>query len=169
MASCGIKPTIGDELSTKRSPLCNLEVACYVKLVLRFSGTRVGRWVKWPRAIYCSLWRDCYKALARLPPAGPRPTLRLPSKASPVGCAVDQRGQTLEIGMLDSPMPDDHSQIPLCFPRFTVSQIHEVVPMAVSGGEQIVSAGWVSGAKMNKDRRTGRIRVKKEREERTKT
>ncbi len=35
---------------------------------------------------------------ARVPPIGPWLTLQLPSKAGPVGCAVDQKGQTLESG-----------------------------------------------------------------------
>ncbi len=51
VASCGTKPTTGDKLWTKRSSLGNLGVACCMKLILRFSGTQAGRWVKWPRAI----------------------------------------------------------------------------------------------------------------------
>lgn len=40
VTSYGTKPIIRDELWIKRSPLGNLEGACYMKLMLRFSKTR---------------------------------------------------------------------------------------------------------------------------------
>lgn len=66
-------------------------------------------------------------------------------------------------------MTDDHRQILLYLPRFTVFQIHEAICMALSGGDKIVSVEKANGAKVNKDQKMGRIRVKKEREKRTKT
>lgn len=45
----------------------------------------------------------------------------------------------------------------------------KVVPVLVSRGDKIVSAGGVSGAKMNKAQRTVKIREKREREKRIKT
>lgn len=96
VASCGTKPTTGDKLWTKRSPLGNLGVVCCMKLVLRFSGTRAGRSVELPRVIYCSLWRSWYKVHTRVPPANPQPTLQLPSKAGPVCHTVDQQSQSVK-------------------------------------------------------------------------
>ena len=46
VASCGTKLTTGDKFWTKKLPLGNLGVAYCIKLVLRFSKTRAGQWVK---------------------------------------------------------------------------------------------------------------------------
>lgn len=66
-------------------------------------------------------------------------------------------------------MTNDYCQILLYPPRLIVSQIYEAIYMLLSGGDKIVSVGKANKAKVNKDKKTRRIRVKKERKKRTKT
>lgn len=71
--------------------------------------------------------------------------------------------------VVDRPMSNDYCQISLCLSRFTVFQMHEVIPIAVSRGNKIVSIRWANLAKVNNNQRIGRIKIKKEREKRIKT
>lgn len=64
--------------------------------------------------------------------------------------------------LVNNPMTDDHHQILLCLFKFKVSQIYKAVIMAVSENDKIVSGIWANGAKVNKDQKTRRIKVKKE-------
>lgn len=57
----------------------------------------------------------------------------------------------------------------MCFLPVSGQHCDEVVFVAVFGGNEMISVGWARGAKVNKDQRTRRIRVKKKWEKRTKT
>ena len=46
VVSCETKPTTGNKLWTKKSPLGNLGVTYCVKLLLKFCGTKAGLLIK---------------------------------------------------------------------------------------------------------------------------
>lgn len=57
----------------------------------------------------------------------------------------------------------------VCFVPVPRRYCDKTVSIAVSGGNEIVSARGASGAKVNKNQRTEKIRVKRERKERIKS
>ncbi len=135
------------------SCFCVLEVMYYLNLwryaePSRQLGMNFGRKsrpkVTWGLFV---VWKMCYSSLE------PKPDGRL----------NDSRQSTALNEKVDT------RRTYVCFVLISNWHCNEIAPIVVSGGNKIVSARWASGAKMNQNQRKEKIRVKKEREKRTKT